>query len=241
MKANQGAAGVDGQSIEEFARDLANNLYKLWNRMSSGIAECLCNSKLESDEMRFLHSGTLLMAMGTSVMLFAATVDLFYGRPGFGPAQISGLVVGAIITLAGLRKLILPRRTILDGVLLAVYFAGLLFMGIKSSGHEVSEIKDMLSMGTVPLFDFVINFFGFSPLGYLMMSYFSGDARLRGKEHAIALTLISGLGISMMLELIQYLIPGRVSSLYDFLANGLGILVGICFYLFGRLLDCRVS
>ena len=33
---NQGAAGVDGQSIEEFEVDLKNNLYKLWNRMSSG-------------------------------------------------------------------------------------------------------------------------------------------------------------------------------------------------------------
>jgi RNA-directed DNA polymerase len=36
VKANQGAAGVDGQSIAEFERDLANNLYKLWNRMASG-------------------------------------------------------------------------------------------------------------------------------------------------------------------------------------------------------------
>jgi RNA-directed DNA polymerase len=36
VKANQGAAGVDGQSIAEFERDLTNNLYKLWNRMSSG-------------------------------------------------------------------------------------------------------------------------------------------------------------------------------------------------------------
>src|SRR5436305_10033828 len=36
VKANQGAAGVDGQSIADFEADLSNNLYKLWNRMSSG-------------------------------------------------------------------------------------------------------------------------------------------------------------------------------------------------------------
>ena len=36
MKANKGSAGIDDQSIEEFEIDLKNNLYKLWNRMSSG-------------------------------------------------------------------------------------------------------------------------------------------------------------------------------------------------------------
>ena len=36
VKANQGAAGVDGESIAEFEADLKGNLYKLWNRMSSG-------------------------------------------------------------------------------------------------------------------------------------------------------------------------------------------------------------
>jgi RNA-directed DNA polymerase len=36
VKANQGAAGVDGQSIATFERDLQGNLYKIWNRMSSG-------------------------------------------------------------------------------------------------------------------------------------------------------------------------------------------------------------
>ena len=36
VKANRGAAGVDGQSIAEFEANLAGNLYKLWNRLSSG-------------------------------------------------------------------------------------------------------------------------------------------------------------------------------------------------------------
>jgi RNA-directed DNA polymerase len=36
VKANKGAAGVDEESIEEFEKDLKGNLYKIWNRMSSG-------------------------------------------------------------------------------------------------------------------------------------------------------------------------------------------------------------
>ena len=36
VRANQGACGVDGQSIADFEKNLKGNLYKLWNRMSSG-------------------------------------------------------------------------------------------------------------------------------------------------------------------------------------------------------------
>ena len=36
VKARGGAAGIDQESIEDFERNLKNNLYKLWNRMSSG-------------------------------------------------------------------------------------------------------------------------------------------------------------------------------------------------------------
>ncbi len=36
VKANRGAAGVDGESLAMFEEDLAGNLYKIWNRMSSG-------------------------------------------------------------------------------------------------------------------------------------------------------------------------------------------------------------
>ncbi|MFI1584523.1 group II intron reverse transcriptase/maturase [Embleya sp. NPDC020630] len=36
VRANKGAPGVDSVSIEEFEKDLRGNLYKIWNRMSSG-------------------------------------------------------------------------------------------------------------------------------------------------------------------------------------------------------------
>ena len=36
VKANKGAPGVDGRSIEDFEKDLKGNLYRIWNRLSSG-------------------------------------------------------------------------------------------------------------------------------------------------------------------------------------------------------------
>ena len=36
VRSNRGAAGVDGQTLEQFEANLKGNLYKLWNRMSSG-------------------------------------------------------------------------------------------------------------------------------------------------------------------------------------------------------------
>jgi RNA-directed DNA polymerase len=36
VKVNRGAPGVDGVTVEEFEKNLEGNLYKLWNRMSSG-------------------------------------------------------------------------------------------------------------------------------------------------------------------------------------------------------------
>lgn len=36
VKANRGAAGVDGVSLQQFDQELSKNLYRIWNRMASG-------------------------------------------------------------------------------------------------------------------------------------------------------------------------------------------------------------
>lgn len=36
VKANQGSSGIDGVTIDMFEKDLKNNLYRIWNKMSSG-------------------------------------------------------------------------------------------------------------------------------------------------------------------------------------------------------------
>ena len=36
VKANEGAPGIGAETIQDFERELKDNLYKIWNRMTSG-------------------------------------------------------------------------------------------------------------------------------------------------------------------------------------------------------------
>jgi len=36
IRSNGGSAGIDKQSLMDFEKDLKGNLYRIWNRMSSG-------------------------------------------------------------------------------------------------------------------------------------------------------------------------------------------------------------
>jgi hypothetical protein len=55
VKANKGVAGVDEVSIARFEQDLKGNLYKIWNRMSSGCyfpAAGACGGDPQAGERR---------------------------------------------------------------------------------------------------------------------------------------------------------------------------------------------
>jgi RNA-directed DNA polymerase len=62
VKANKGAAGVDLVSMEGFEEDLRGNLYKIWNRMSSGT---YFPPPVKAVEIPKPHSGTRILGVPT--------------------------------------------------------------------------------------------------------------------------------------------------------------------------------
>jgi RNA-directed DNA polymerase len=71
VKANQGAPGVDGCSIEDFETDLKNNLYLVWNRMSSGS---YFPPPVKAVEIPKSHGGTRILGVPTVADRVAQTV-----------------------------------------------------------------------------------------------------------------------------------------------------------------------
>jgi len=83
VKANRGAAGVDEESIEEFERDLPGNLYKLWNRMSSGS---YFPPPVRAVEIPKKAGGTRTLGVPTVADRVAQTVARLYLEPEVEPS-----------------------------------------------------------------------------------------------------------------------------------------------------------
>jgi RNA-directed DNA polymerase len=71
VKRNQGAPGVDDQSIEDFEKDLKGTLYKIWNRMSSGT---YFPPAVRAVEIPKQHGGTRMLGIPTVSDRVAQTV-----------------------------------------------------------------------------------------------------------------------------------------------------------------------
>ena len=189
--------------------------------------------KYSNNRKKFSSSNLSLLIAGISGMILSATFDLFKaGDPNFGIHQLAGFVVSAIIAAAGLQKISLLKTRIWGSFLLMVYLAGILFMGLRPGKYRVHTSRGMLQDMGFFFPDVVINFFGFIPLGYLMISYFLSSHHIKKEGHLICLTIAVCISISLLIELLQYYIPGRSSSPIDLLFNGFGAFVGITYYLF---------
>ena len=82
VKANQGAAGVNGQSIKEFEENLKGNLYKLWNRLSSGS---YFPPPVRAVEIRKKSGGQRTLGVPTVSDRIAQTVVRMYLEPEVEP------------------------------------------------------------------------------------------------------------------------------------------------------------
>jgi RNA-directed DNA polymerase len=71
VRANRGAPGVDGCSIEDFEADLENNLYRVWNRMSSGS---YFPPPVKAVEIPKSHGGVRILGVPTVADRIAQTV-----------------------------------------------------------------------------------------------------------------------------------------------------------------------
>lgn len=83
VKANQGAPGIDEEAISEFERDLSGNLYKLWNRLSSGS---YMPPPVKAVQIPKPHGGGVrTLGVPTVADRVAQTVAKLYLEPGVEP------------------------------------------------------------------------------------------------------------------------------------------------------------
>ena len=91
VKANGGAAGVDGVSVAEFESDLRGNLYKIWNRMSSGSyfpppVRAAGIAKPHGDGVRMLGIPAVAdrVAQTVAAMVLEPVVERIFHRDSYG-------------------------------------------------------------------------------------------------------------------------------------------------------------
>ena len=79
VRANKGAPGADGQGLEQFEADLADNLYKIWNRMSSGT---YFPPPVRAVEIPKPHGGGVRMLGVPTVSAYGVVVQRRFGLAG---------------------------------------------------------------------------------------------------------------------------------------------------------------
>jgi VanZ family protein len=190
--------------------------------------------------MRAHFSRYVLFGIGIAgIVVTVVTGWLRAGHPVFGMTQAAGLVISAFLVLQSVQGIAFPKLRVHVGFFLLVYLCGLLFMGLRPLRPELVPSKHLLVFTFLPRRDFIINVAGFIPFGYLLALYLASRKVTAGLLGTALLAVAAGTGTSLILEIIQYYIPGRISSLFDLIANGVGTCMGVAYFLAERKLGSR--
>ena len=97
VRANKGAPGVDEQSLAEFEKDLKNNLYKIWNRLSAGtyFPPPVRAVEIAKPQGRLVRSGLVCQVEG--VVRWARTRLLVAGGPSELPLGFRASLTSAVM------------------------------------------------------------------------------------------------------------------------------------------------
>lgn len=173
----------------------------------------------------------LLISSGAFGVLFTTAYDLFSPGPAeFGRKQFMGFIVSVFLLLKGLRNTFHSRKRQLDTIMLCIYLLGMFYLVLMPHSHFHDPDKRFLEITVFLPRDFGINILGFFPLGYLLLSLSSPDKGTRLNRYLAV--ILSGLALSLLIEVVQYFVPGRTSAINDLFANGLGGVLGVVYYHF---------
>jgi RsiW-degrading membrane proteinase PrsW (M82 family) len=185
----------------------------------------------------FFASGYFMVVAGVTSIFIAIFADAIgIGDSGFGLNQLSGVILGLFALSAGLVELYAANKTKIARVLAGSYISGVLFMGLIPKHFDDSQVQLFWDANTIFSRDFFTNTIGFILIGYLFMLSIEDEKTPRGIQHLFKkalMVVLAGCALSSFLEVAQYfLIPGRVASSADVVANTFGTIVGIFLYTF---------
>ena len=179
-----------------------------------------------------------LIIIGSAGIIIDLGYDLFRpGTPYFGDKQFIGFIASLFILLAGFRISSKAKKDFWDFVFLFIYIAGMFYLVFKPGDDSHFYHTGLLVIKNFGAYDLILNVIGFMPLGYLLMSLFSKTAEKCSLNLRFLVISLIGVLLSFFIEIIQYDIPGRTSSLIDVVANGSGNLIGMTLFL----LFCSIS
>lgn len=172
-----------------------------------------------------------LVVIGAFGVIATLGYDFFRpGEPDFGKKQFMGFVGSIMLLFTGLNKSSRTKNDFWNFISLFIYLAGIFYLVLMPHPYKTHGNKELLGFAGFIISDFSLNVIGFIPLGYLSMSMMSKRAAYYRQPLALLVILFFGVSLSFLIEIGQYYIPGRTSSLIDVAANGVGNCLGVLLY-----------